>query len=79
MTTKTTASEERVLPYEGMFLFSQAQTADLQEAVDHIDDILRRAEVEVISLCKWDERRLAYEIKGNKRGVVFVVMQSAFG
>ncbi len=73
MTKKTTVSDERVLPYEGMFLFSQAQTANLQEAVDHIDDILKRAEVEVISLCKWDERRLAYEIKGNKRGVYFLV------
>jgi small subunit ribosomal protein S6 len=73
MTKKTTASDDRTLPYEGMFLFSQAQSAALQEAVDHLEEILKRAEAEIISLRKWDERRLAYEIKGNKRGVYFLV------
>ena len=27
---------------------------------------------EIISFKKWDERRLAYEIKGNKRGLYFL-------
>jgi small subunit ribosomal protein S6 len=63
----------RINAYEGMFLFPQASTANLQEAVDHITDILHRAEAEVISLKKWDERRLAFDIKGNKRGVYFLV------
>jgi small subunit ribosomal protein S6 len=58
--------------YEGMFLFPQAATADLQAAVDHIKALLTRAGAELISLSKWDERRLAYEIKGNKRGVYFL-------
>ena len=73
MTKKTTASDDRILPYEGMFLFSQPQAAVLQDAVDHLEEILRRAEAEIIALRKWDERRLAYEIKGNKRGVYFLV------
>ena len=55
--------------YEGLFLFPQAATANLQAAVDHVSEILRRADAEVVSLATWDERRLAYEIKGNKRGV----------
>ena len=62
-------SEKRTYTYEAMFLFPQTVSADLQSAVDHIGEILSKGHAEVISLCKWDERRLAYDIKGNKRGV----------
>ena len=65
-------AETRVYAYEGMFLFPQTVAADLQSAVDHITEILSKGEAELISLCKWDERRLAYDIKGNKRGVYFL-------
>jgi small subunit ribosomal protein S6 len=68
----TAASQENTSVYEGMFLFPQASTGDLQAAVDHIKALLSRAGAELISLSKWDERRLAYEIKGNKRGVYFL-------
>jgi small subunit ribosomal protein S6 len=71
--------EVQIYPYEGMFLFPQAATANLQDAVDHIKDILTRAEAEIISLKKWDERRLAYDVKGNKRGVYFLVYFRARG
>lgn len=66
-------TEDRTTPYEGLFLFPQAQMGDLQAAVDHLTDVLGRVDAEVISLRKWDERRLAFEIKGNKRGVYFLV------
>jgi small subunit ribosomal protein S6 len=65
-------SETRTYTYEGMFLFPQTVAADLQGAVDHLTEILSKGEAEIISLCKWDERRLAYDIKGNKRGVYFL-------
>jgi len=65
-------SEKRNYTYEAMFLFPQTVSADLQSAVDHIGEILSKGHAEVISLCKWDERRLAYDIKGNKRGVYFL-------
>jgi small subunit ribosomal protein S6 len=71
--------EVQIYPYEAMFLFPQAMTANLQEAVDHVKDILTRAEAEIISLKKWDERRLAYDVKGNKRGVYFLVYFKARG
>jgi small subunit ribosomal protein S6 len=58
--------------YEGLFLFPQATSANLQAAVDHVNELLGRIDAEIISLAKWDERRLAYEIKGNKRGVYFL-------
>ena len=66
-------TEERINAYEGLFLFPQALGGDLQSAVDHIQDILAKSDAQIISLSKWDERRLAYEIKGNKRGVYFLV------
>ena len=63
-------SEKRI--YEGMFLFPQSAAANLQGALDHITELLQRADAELLSLSKWDERRLAYDIKGNKRGVYFL-------
>ncbi len=66
-------TEERINAYEGLFLFPQTVGADLQGAVDHLREILAKADAQIISLRKWEERRLAYEIKGNKRGVYFLV------
>ncbi len=66
-------TEQRINAYEGLFLFPQAVSGELQFAVDHIQEILTKSDAEIISLSKWDERRLAYEIKGNKRGVYFLV------
>jgi len=65
-------AETRINAYEGMFLFPQTVSADLQSAADHVLEILSKGGAELISLCKWDERRLAYDIKGNKRGVYFL-------
>ena len=58
--------------YEGMFLFPQNTISDLQSATDHVMALLKRADAEVVSFKKWDDRRLAYEIKGNERGVYFL-------
>jgi len=65
--------------YEGLFLFPQSVTANLQAASDHVKEILQRADVNLISFKKWDERRLAYEVKGNRRGVFFLVYFEALG
>ena len=66
-------SNERIGIYEGMFLFPQSATANLQNAVDHLKSLLDKAGATIISMKKWDERRLAYEVNGNKRGVYFLV------
>jgi len=66
-------SEKHNQTYEGLFLFPQAAAANLQAAKEHLDELLARAGAEVLSMRKWDERRLAYENKGNKRGVYFLV------
>jgi ribosomal protein S6 len=58
--------QDRTYTYEGLFLFPQSAVADLQGAADHVLELLNRAGAEIISFKKWDERRLAYEVEGNK-------------
>ncbi len=65
--------------YEGLFLFPQTAAGNLQAAVDHLNEILARAEVKIISFRKWDERRLAFEIEKNRRGLFFLVYFEAPG
>lgn len=60
---------DRTYTYEVMFLIGQAQASDLSGVIEHINDILGRAGAEVLAMRKWDERRLAYEIKKQKRGL----------
>jgi len=55
--------------YEAMFLVDSAEaTANWSEVITVINTVMERAEAEVISLRKWDERRLTFEIAGRKRG-----------
>jgi small subunit ribosomal protein S6 len=51
-----------------MFLFDPTYAADFAKAESEIRRILDRAEAEVVFLRKFDERKLAYEIRGRKRG-----------
>jgi small subunit ribosomal protein S6 len=52
-----------------MFLISQAEAADLAGVVEHIESLFARNGAERLAMRKWDERRLAYEIDKQKRGV----------
>jgi small subunit ribosomal protein S6 len=72
-TTEPRTIEHRVYPYEIMFLASQGVAADLNGLVAHINEIFARNKGEVISMRKWDERRLAYEIAKQKRGYYILV------
>ena len=54
--------------YEAMFLLEAGQS-DFEAACEPIQAVLRRSGGELISSNLWDERRLAYEIKGQKRGM----------
>ncbi len=65
-------TEIRINAYEALVLFPQSAASDLQGCADHIREILDRAGVELLALKKWDERRLAYDIRGNKRGLYFL-------
>jgi small subunit ribosomal protein S6 len=55
--------------YEGMFLIDTAlAAADWDGTVGMIRKLLEKNEAEVVSMKKWDERRLAYDIEGKSRG-----------
>jgi len=54
--------------YEGMFLLD-AGNPDFQAASEPVRTVLDRNEASVLSIKPWDERRLAYEIKGRRRGL----------
>ena len=55
--------------YEGMFLIDSAQAAaDWDGTINAITKILEKAGAEIVSIKKWDERKLAYPIKGQGRG-----------
>lgn len=65
----TTDTQARTGTYEVMFLANQAAAASFGDLLAHINHLLQRANAEVIAMKKWDERRLAFEIDKQKRGV----------
>jgi len=65
-------SKNRTNYYEAMFLVSPAEAADLNSIVEHIMHLVTHGGGEVLAFSKWDERRLAFEVKKNKRGLYFL-------
>lgn len=56
--------------YEGLFLFNPAAiNSNLNAAIGVIQQFMDRAGADVIAICKWDDRKLAYEIGSQKRGL----------
>ena len=55
--------------YEALFLVDTAlAAADWDGTVKVIETVLGRGEAEILSIRKWDERKLAYDIDGKGRG-----------
>ena len=55
--------------YEAMFLLNAGYASGNWEAAKaEVEHILHRANAEILHLRKWDERRLVFQIKSNKRG-----------
>lgn len=74
------SKENPIRLYESLFLLQQADVAgDFPAAVEHVRDLFNRAGAELLMLRKWDERRLAYEIKGQKRGTFLLAYFRAAG
>ena len=66
--------------YEGMFLVDSAKAASDWDGVNAaIKRILDRAQAEIVSIRKWDDRRLAYDIKGVSRGTYLLCYFRADG
>ena len=59
--------------YEGMFLIDSARAAaDWDGIISVITKILERAKAEIVSIRKWDDRKLAYDIQGKSRGLYII-------
>lgn len=55
--------------YEGLFLVDSGEAAADWDGINKaIEKVLARGDVEIVSIKKWDERRLAYDINGKSRG-----------
>jgi small subunit ribosomal protein S6 len=63
--------------YEAMFLFGSGHTADAEAAMKLARGIVERHEGKIIVIKKWDERKLAYEIRGEKRGLYVIAFFTA--
>jgi small subunit ribosomal protein S6 len=60
--------------YEGMFLLDPTQAAQEWDNLrKQIIGMIEKRGGTVVSAKKWAERKLAYEIKGHKRGAYFLV------
>ena len=66
--------------YEAMFLVDSAEaSADWDGVNSAIKKILEKAGAEIVSMRKWDELRLAYEIDGKARGTYILCYFRAEG
>ena len=54
--------------YEAMFLFDTTFASDFAKVEREVGRLMERAGAEIVTCHKWDERKLAYEIKGQRRG-----------
>jgi ribosomal protein S6 len=68
----------RTRDYEAMFLLNNdAALADFDGTSGQVDHILERAGAKIVQKEKWDERKLAYEIKGQRRATYYLVYFNA--
>jgi small subunit ribosomal protein S6 len=66
--------------YEGMFLVDSAlATGDWDGTLATIENILRRADAEVVAIRKWGERKLTYDIDHKSRGTYILTYFKADG
>ena len=64
--------EDRQKQYEAMFLFPPPGTIDVDGMTNTARGIIERHGGIVMHIKKWDERKLAYEIRRQKRGTYII-------
>lgn len=69
--------DQRIGNYEAMFLIGQGAGSQLTEVIASIRQMIERAGGRLISMKKWDERRLAFEIDKQKRALYILAYFSA--
>src|SRR5690349_2315997 len=76
MNTMAKANDKQ---YEAMFLFGAAAASDAEKAIQTARGIIERHNGAVLVAKRWDERKLAYEIRGQKRGLYVITYFTAPG
>jgi small subunit ribosomal protein S6 len=71
--------QEKLNQYEAMFLLGQMGAAEPEAALKLCRGIIERHGGQIIVIKKWDERRLAYEVEGHKRGTYIIAFFRAPG
>jgi len=68
----------RLRKYEAMIILDSAKAGtDWDGVIGRVRELMEREGAEIESLEKWDERRLAYEVKGQRRGTYVLACFSA--
>src|ERR1700710_1381070 len=70
--SETAKQSDRTSQYEGMFLLGQSVAADLDAGLKLVRGMIERHGGKVLVLKKWDERKLLYEVEGQKRGTYII-------
>jgi small subunit ribosomal protein S6 len=65
--------------YEAMFLFPAGASAELEKSTLMARGIIEKHEGKILVIKKWDERKLTYEIGGQKRGLYIIAYFTAPG
>lgn len=64
--------------YEALFLMDADSKPEAGHE-EHLQEILKRAGAELVSMDKWGERKLAFPVGGKKRGLYFLAHFNAPG
>jgi small subunit ribosomal protein S6 len=65
--------------YEAMFLLPPVAATEQEKSLQLVRGIVERHEGKVLVIKRWDERKLAYEMNGQKRGLYIIVYFKAPG
>src|SRR3954470_9142745 len=72
MAKKAEKKPEKSNTYEAMFLFPPPGVTDVEAMIANARGIIERHGGKIIVIKRWDERKLAYEIRKQKRGTYVI-------
>ena len=80
-TTRTKKADQppTAVKYEAMFLFPPPGVTDVEAMTNTARGIVERHGGKILHIKKWDERKLAYEIKKQKRGTYIIAFYEGPG
>jgi small subunit ribosomal protein S6 len=79
MAKKKAEAEVTLNKYEAMFLFPASAAAEVDASIKNVTGIIERHGGKIVVVKKWDERKLAYEMNKQKRGLYVIAYFNAPG